>query len=90
MALAYAEFVASKRKRHGEFGLVPDEVHHSLFDFQSAIVRWALKKGRACVFAGTGLGKTRIQCEVMRHIPGKRLLVAPLAVAGHAEEEKKA
>lgn len=81
MSLSYAEFVASKRKRHGEFGIDAQDIHPSLFDFQSAIVRWALKKGRACVFAGTGLGKTRMQCEIMRHVPGKRLLVAPLAVA---------
>ena len=29
-----------------------------LFDFQRDITRWALNRGRAAIFAGTGLGKT--------------------------------
>lgn len=30
MSLSYAEFVASKRKRHGEFGIEPETIHESL------------------------------------------------------------
>ena len=32
-------------------------VSEKLFDFQQAIVKWALRKGRACVFADCGMGK---------------------------------
>lgn len=83
MSTAYAEFVESKRRRHQPSGIevAESDIHHSLFPFQNAVVRWGLQKGKACIFAGTGLGKTRMQCEIMRHIPGKRLLVSPLAVA---------
>lgn len=55
-----------------------------LYDFQRAIVRWALKRGRAAVFADCGLGKTLIQLEWLRHaVPdgGTSLIFAPLCVA---------
>jgi len=58
-----------------------------LFDFQQAVVKWGIGKGRACIFAGTGLGKTIMQCEWAKHIPGKTLIVAPLAVAAQTSEE---
>lgn len=52
---------------------------------QSAITRWALRRGRAAVFADTGLGKTFIEVEWANHVAfhmGSRVLIlAPLAVA---------
>jgi hypothetical protein len=86
---SYAEFIAAKTRRHGDAGITiePGDLHPSLFDFQKAATSWALRKGRACLFAGTGLGKTRMQVEYARHIPGIRLIVAPLAVAGQTIEE---
>lgn len=79
----YAEFIEQKTRRHAATGVEvqASDIHGSLFPFQNAITRWALHKGRASIFAGTGLGKTRMQCEYARHIPGRRLIVAPLAVA---------
>jgi hypothetical protein len=68
-------------------GVQVDDVHPTLFDFQQPIVKWLLAKGRACLFAGTGLGKTIMQTEYTRHIPGRRLIVAPLAVAGQTIAE---
>jgi hypothetical protein len=32
-----------------------------LFDFQQSLVDWALRKGRAAIFADCGLGKTPMQ-----------------------------
>lgn len=87
--MSYASFLEAKKRRHVGEGLVVDDCHQSLFEFQKAIVRWALRKGRACVFAGTGLGKTRMQCEWVRHIPGYRLIVAPLAVADQTIREAR-
>lgn len=57
----------------------------SLFPFQEAIVRWALKRGRAAVFADTGLGKTAIQSAwayaVHKYTGNRVLILAPLCVA---------
>ena len=33
------------------FNIDKDKLNPMLFDFQKDVVRWALKKGRACVFA---------------------------------------
>jgi hypothetical protein len=57
------------------------KLNHALFDFQSDIVAWALRKGRAAIFADCGLGKTLMQLEWAVHIPGRVLILAPLAVA---------
>ena len=73
----YAEFVAQKLTRQPSTGLVtvPD-LHESLFGFQKDIVAWALRRGRAAVFADTGLGKSRMQLEWARHVPGDVLVLA--------------
>ena len=52
---------------------------------QADIARWALRRGRAAVFAGTGLGKTLIELvwarQVAEHTGKPVLILAPLAVA---------
>ena len=64
-------------------------IHAKLF--QSDIVRWSLQKGRAAIFAGTGLGKTFMQLEyankVCIYTGGDVLIVAPLAVAQQTVRE---
>lgn len=60
-----------------------------LFDFQKDVVKWALRKGRAAVFADCGLGKTFMQLEWARQITGKTLIVSPLAVADQTIREGK-
>jgi len=81
----YKEFVASKRINSDWHGFEPSNINESLFDFQKDIVTWACKKGRAAIFADTGLGKTIMQCawaqQVAAHSYGKVLIVAPLCVA---------
>lgn len=66
------------------FSVNRDALHPSLFDFQRDLVRWALRWGRAAIFAGTGLGKTWMQTEwamnVHRLTGGDVLMLAPLAV----------
>ena len=66
-------------------------MHTALFPHQRDIVRWALKKGRAAVFAGTGLGKTIMQLEWAKHVHthsgGNVLILAPLAVASQTVRE---
>ena len=57
-----------------------------LFDFQTAISEWAVKKGRAAVFADCGLGKTFIQLDWAHHF-NRSLIVTPLAVAQQTIKE---
>jgi hypothetical protein len=60
-----------------------------LFDFQRDIVSWALRRGRAAVFADCGLGKTPMQLEWAHRVPGRVLILAPLAVSGQTAREGK-
>lgn len=79
---AYADFLDSKRLKVQSVGPVdPGEPHELLFPFQRDLVRWAVRKGRAALFADTGLGKTFMQLEWARLIGGRVLIVAPLSVA---------
>jgi len=80
--LDYEAFLTSKRIEQKPTGLttVPT-LSRKLFDFQADIVGWALRLGRACIFADTGMGKTMMQIEWARCIPGDVLIAAPLAVA---------
>lgn len=79
--MSYEDFIASKTRRADMFGINIDETHPALFDFQSAIVKWACRRGRAAIFAGCGLGKTIMQLEFARQMGQPTLIVAPLAVA---------
>ena len=61
---------------------------------QSDITRWALRRGRAAIFAGTGLGKTLMELtwadRVSQHTGKPVLIFAPLAVtAQHIREASK-
>lgn len=89
----YQEFLENKKIIVTPCGIdVPrDEINPMLFDFQRDIVRWALIKGKAAVFAGTGLGKTGIQLEwanqIHKKTGGDVLILAPLAVAQQTVRE---
>lgn len=83
----YEEFLARKVLIHPPTGIVPGGVHAMLFDFQRDIVKWALRKGRAAIFADCGLGKTLMQLEWARQIPGRVLILTPLAVAAQTVRE---
>lgn len=72
-------------------GFEPTEDNPRLFQWQSDIVRWALMKGRAAIFADCGLGKTAMQLQwaeqVSRHEGKPVLICAPLAVAAQTQKE---
>ncbi|WP_217577347.1 helicase [Mesorhizobium sp. GbtcB19] len=92
---AYHDFLAAKRVADVASGLVelPD-LPEFLFPHQRDIVRWSLRRGRAAVFAGTGLGKTLMELVwarvVAKHTGKPTLLLAPLAVSHQHEREAKA
>lgn len=82
----YAAFLASKAPADPPSGMrevapLPD----CLKPFQAAVVAWALRRGRAALFEGTGLGKTLQQLcwarAVANHTQGRVLILTPLAVA---------
>lgn len=87
----YQEFLESKDKRFSSVGFEPVEFTAPLFPFQQAIVCWALQKGRSCIFADCGLGKSAMQLEwgfqVATHTRRPVLIVAPLAVSAQTVRE---
>ncbi len=89
----YETFILNKQQLSGNFGFDPVYIPDRMFDFQKHITDWALKKGRAGVFADTGLGKTLIQLVIAQNIVqktnGNVLILTPLAVAFQFLEEAK-
>jgi superfamily II DNA or RNA helicase len=83
--MRYEEFIERKRRTVEASGFDPGDLSPSLFPFQRDLTAWALRQGRAAIFASTGLGKTRMEIEwarcVVRHTGGRVLILAPLAVA---------
>lgn len=91
----YADFLAAKRIIDPMTGLadVPG-LPSFLFPHQRDIVAWALRRGRAAIFAGTGLGKTAMELvwadAVAGHTGRPVLIFAPLAVSQqHIREAEK-
>lgn len=91
--MEYKEFLNNKKfiLESCGFDIGKSELNPQLFDYEKDIVRWALAKGRAAIFADCGLGKTAMQLEwadkVCKHTGGKVLILAPLAVAPQTEHE---
>jgi hypothetical protein len=79
----YAEFLASKQRLWNGRGIDPHSVNlpSQLYPWQAAIVRWALRKGRAAIFADCGLGKTLMQLAWAAALDVPTLILAPLCVA---------
>lgn len=87
----YREFLQRKIITTPEAGftIAPAQLNPMLFGFQRDMVAWALRKGRAAFFADCGLGKTPMQLEFASRIPGKSLILAPLAVSEQTVREGK-
>ena len=90
MSAAYADFLAAKTRavhRHGHQNVTAADVHPLLHPWQRDIVAWAVRTGRAAVWADTGLGKTLMQLEWARLSGGPALVIAPLAVCRQTVRE---
>lgn len=89
----YKTFLEKKRfiLQSSGFEIDKNTLNPMLYDFQRDIVRWALAKGKAAIFADCGLGKTPMQAEwgyqIHKHTGGNVLLLAPLAVAEQTKRE---
>lgn len=83
---SYEEFLHAKVLSIPDMGIVvqESEINPILKPHQKAIVKWAVKRGRAAIFAAFGLGKTVMQLEILRlvcaRVGGRALIVCPLGV----------
>ena len=85
----YADFLATKTRAADSIGheITTADVHRLLHEWQQEIVVWAVGKGRAAIWADTGLGKTLMQLEWARLSGETTLIVAPLAVCQQTVRE---
>jgi hypothetical protein len=88
----YADFLARKAVVDPMTGLTDiPELPSCLFPHQADIVRWSLRRGRAALFAGTGLGKSLMElawAQAIHTATGKDILhLAPLAVSNQMARE---
>jgi len=87
----YQSFLAEKMQLTKGDGFEPIWMPDFLFDFQVDLVEWAIRKGRAAIFADCGLGKTPMQLVWAQNVLEKTnrpiLILTPLAVAQQTEHE---
>jgi hypothetical protein len=87
----YSQFLDSKAQRGADSGFDPVWMPSFLFDFQAELVEWAVRKGRAAIFADCGLGKTPMgltwASNVVRKTGKPVLYLTPLAVASQTIRE---
>jgi len=88
---SYTEFLARKTHWNDASGFEPVWLPDWLFPFQRHLVDWAVRMGRAALFADCGLGKSPMALtwaeNVRRHTGHPVLIVAPLAVSFQFEKE---
>lgn len=80
----YEKFLASRAQLSDSGGFQPVDLPGHLFDYQTNLVEWAVRKGRGGIFADCGLGKTPMSLawaeQVHRHTRKPVLFLTPLAV----------
>jgi hypothetical protein len=83
--MEYKDFLERKTHIGAEHGFDPLWMPGMLFPFQQHITTWAIRKGRAAIFADCGLGKTFMQLVWAENVCMKTdmsvLILTPLAVA---------
>lgn len=92
----YRDFLARKSQLINENGFeplwLPDRVgRYRVKDFQHYLIAWAIRVGRAAIFADCGLGKTLMMLifaeNVVRKTNKPFIIVTPLAVANQTVRE---
>lgn len=88
---SYRDFLKSKRQWGNDSGFEPTFAPDCLFDFQRSLCDWAIRKGRASIFADCGLVKSIMQLvwaeNVVRHTNKPVLIVTHIAVGAQTVEE---
>lgn len=91
MSITYHEFLERKTQLADASGFDSLWLPDFLFDFQKSLCDWAIRKGRAAIFADCGLGKTPMQLvwaeNVRRHTSKPVLIITPLAVGAQTCRE---
>lgn len=87
----YLEFLKRKANEGADHGFSPTFMPGFLFDFQAAMVEWAVVKGRAALFEDCGMGKTAQFLvwaqNVVEHTNKPVLVLTPLAVSMQTTRE---
>jgi hypothetical protein len=88
----YREFLEAKSRVAPPVGFEPRiAMPEAMKPFQRDITTWACRRGRAAIFAGTGLGKTIQELawaqQVCEQTGGRVLIFTPLAVAEQTCQE---
>lgn len=89
--MRYSDYIGEKLSAVPPSGIDAEPQHDGMFPHQIDLTRWALRRGRAAIFADTGLGKTRMQVAwadtIHKRAGHDVLILAPLAVAQQTVEE---
>ena len=87
----YERFLHNKAQGGTNAGFAPFFLPDFLYYFQSDLVDWSVRKGRAAIFADCGLGKTPIQLVWAQNVVEKTnkpvLILTPLAVGAQTVRE---
>jgi hypothetical protein len=87
----YAAFLAAREQANSAHGFEPTWLPDWLFGFQTHLTSWAVRQGRAGLFADCGMGKTPMALvwaeNVRRHTGRPVLLLTPLAVSAQIAQE---
>ena len=90
---AYRRYIASKSPSHAMAGFDPKPINAAAKRHQTAVLDFALRRGKSAAFLDTGLGKSFIELEFARHCADETgkpsLILTPLAVAGQMIREGK-
>lgn len=87
----YKAFLIRKTQLGTRDGFRPTFMPDCAFDFQRALIEWAVEQGRAALFEDCGMGKTLQQLawaeNVVRHTNRPVLILTPLAVSTQTLQE---
>lgn len=89
--MSYRDFLAAKAQKNTGHGFDPVGMPGHLFDFQRELTEWAVRQGRAAIFADCGMGKTPMELAWAENVHRKTgrpvLLLTPLAVGFQIVDE---
>jgi len=87
----YKSYLETKRSDNTFSGFDPLFIPDYLFDFQKSLVEWAVRKGKAAIFADCGLGKSIMEMvwaeNIIQKTNGNILLITPIAVGSQMKKE---
>ena len=89
--MEYKDYIRTKLQESNGDGIEVNNLNQFLFDFQHDLTAWALKMGRAAIFADCGMGKTLMELAwadaIIKKMGGNILIIAPLAVSHQTVRE---